>query len=79
MTKIDGLITMAFNELRDKEKLGIKDAKNLKVERADDKLKNDFIDPLMQASSRPTDYVQLDGKPASTIVMRLYTFCLTFV
>jgi hypothetical protein len=60
---------MAFSELRDKEKLSIKEAKNKKFERAQEKLKTNFIEPLMATASRPSDYVRLDGKPARTNIM----------
>ena len=62
LTKFDGLISMAFNEMR-REKIGIKEAKAKKVERAESTLKTNFIDPLMAAACRPKDYVRLDGKP----------------
>jgi len=59
-TKFDGLVTMAFNELRDKGKLSIKEARNGKFERAQEQLKTNFIEPLMATASRPSDYVRLD-------------------
>ena len=62
-TKFDGLITMAFNELRKKQ--SIKEAKNRKFEVAESTLKTDFIDPLMAMICGPKDYVQLDGKPSA--------------
>jgi hypothetical protein len=71
-TKFDGLVTTAFSELQDKKKLSIKEAKNEKFERVQELLKTDFIEPLMETACRPSDYVQLDGKPASTIVMRVH-------
>ena len=62
-TKFDGLITMTYNELRKKQ--SIKEAKNKKVEIAESRLKNDFIDPLVTMACGPKDYVRLDGKPTS--------------
>lgn len=59
-TKFDGLVTMAFSELR--EELGIKEAKKKKFERAESTLKTNFVDPLMATGARPKDYVRLDGK-----------------
>jgi len=56
---------MAFSELRDKEKLSIKEARNGKFERAQKQLKTNFIEPLMATAFRPSDYVRLDGKPAN--------------
>jgi hypothetical protein len=63
---------MGFNELRNKEKLSIKDAKNKKFERAHEKLRTDFIEPLKALASPPSDYVRLDGKLASTNIMRVH-------
>ena len=60
-TKFDGLITMAFNELRKKQ--SIKEAKNRKFEIAESTLKANFIDPLKAMTRGPKDYVRLDGKP----------------
>lgn len=60
-TKFDGLVTMAFSELRDRERLGIKEAKQRKFEKAQEKLNTDFIEPLMKTKCPPSDYVQLDG------------------
>jgi GTP-binding protein EngB required for normal cell division len=51
LTKFDGLISMAFNELR-QENFGIKAAKDKKVERAESILKTKFIDPLMATASQ---------------------------
>ena len=62
-TKFDGLITMAFNELREKQ--SIKEAKNKKFEMAESKLKTNFIDPLKAMTRGPKDYVLLDGKPTA--------------
>ena len=62
-TKFDGLITMAFNELREKQ--SIKEAKNKKFEMAESKLKTNFIDPLKAMTHGPKDYVLLDGKPTA--------------
>ena len=62
-TKFDGLITMAFNELREKQ--SIKEAKNKKFEMAESKLKTNFIDPLKAMICGPKDYVLLDGKPTA--------------
>ena len=62
-TKFDGLITMAFNELREKQ--SIKEAKNRKFEMAESKLKTNFIDPLKAMTRGPKDYVLLDGKPTA--------------
>ena len=60
-TKFDGLITMAFNELRKKQR--IKEAKNRKFEVAESTLKTNFIDPLKEMARGPKDWVRLDGKP----------------
>ena len=49
--KFDGLVTTAYCELRDKEKLGIKEAKNQKFERAQEKLKTNFVEPLEATAS----------------------------
>ena len=62
LTKFDGLISMALNELR-REKISIKEAKNKKVEKAESTLRTTFIDPLMAMASGPKDYIRLDGKP----------------
>ena len=62
-TKFDGLITMAFNKLREKQ--SIKEAKNKKFEMAESKLKTNFIDPLKAMTRGPKDYVLLDGKPTA--------------
>ena len=62
-TKFDGLVSTAFGELRDKEKLSRKEAKDKKFERAREMLKTNFIEPLEATASRPSDYVRLDGKP----------------
>jgi len=51
---------MAFNELRGKEKLSIKEARKGKFERAQEQLKTNFIEPLMAMAFRPSDYVRLD-------------------
>jgi len=59
-TKFDGLVTSAYEELRHQEKLGMKEAKNKKLERAQEMLKTNFIKPLEATASRPSDYVQLD-------------------
>lgn len=58
-TKFDGLVTMAFSELR--EKLGIKDAREMRVDRAQEKLNADFIGPLMATKCPPAGHVRLDG------------------
>jgi len=71
-TKFDGLVTTAYSELRDKEKLSIKEAKNKKFERAQEMLKTNFVEPLEATASRPSDYVRLDGKLASTNIMRVH-------
>ena len=71
-TKFDGLVSTAYSELRDKEKLSIKEAKNKKFERAQEKLKTNFVEPLEATASRPSDYVRLDGKPASRNIMRVH-------
>jgi len=68
----DGLVTTAYSELRDKEKLSIKEAKNKKFERAQEMLKTNFVEPLEATASRPSDYVRLDGKLASTNIMRVH-------
>ena len=60
-TKFDGLVTMAFNELRKKH--SIKEAKKRKFEKAESTLKADFIDPLKAMTHGPKDCVRLDGKP----------------
>ena len=44
--KFDGLISTAFGDLRHKEKLSIKEAKNKKFERAQEMLKTNFVEPL---------------------------------
>ncbi|KAI0256373.1 hypothetical protein BJV78DRAFT_460467 [Lactifluus subvellereus] len=59
-TKFDGLVTTAYGELRDKEKLGMKEAKNKKFERAQEMLKTNFVEPLQATASRPSAYVRLD-------------------
>ncbi|KAI0256725.1 hypothetical protein BJV78DRAFT_1116809 [Lactifluus subvellereus] len=64
-TKFDGLVTTAYGELRDKEKLSMKEAKNKKFERAQEMLKTNFVEPLQATASRPSAYVRLDGKPAN--------------
>ena len=71
-TKFDGLVSTAYGELRDKEKLSMKEAKNKKFERAQENLKTNFVDPLEATVSRPSDYVRLDGKPTSTNIMRVH-------
>jgi hypothetical protein len=53
---------MAFNELRDMKGLSIKKAKDKKFERAQEKLKTNFVEPLEATASRPSDYVPLAGK-----------------
>ena len=63
-TKFDGLVTMAYNELRKKQ--SIKEAKNGKSEMAENSLKSNFIDPLKAMTCGPKDYVRLDGKPTPT-------------
>ena len=60
LTKFNGLVTMAYNELRQKQ--SIKEAKNEKFEIAEGTLKTNFIDPLMAMECGPKDYVRLDGK-----------------
>jgi GTP-binding protein EngB required for normal cell division len=59
-TKFDGLVSTAFGELRDKEKLSIKEAKNKKFGRAQEKLKTHFVDPLQATACRPSAYVRLE-------------------
>ena len=61
-TKFDGLVTMAFNELRKKH--SIKEAKKRKFEIAESSLKTNFIEPLKEMTHGPRDCVRLDGKPA---------------
>ena len=60
---------MAYSELREKEKLSMKEAKNRKFDRAQEMLKMNFVEPLDATASRPSDYVQLDGKPACTNII----------
>ena len=60
-TKFDGLVTMAYNELRKKQ--SIKEAKNRKFEIAESILKANFIDPLKEMTRGPKDWVRMDGKP----------------
>ena len=63
---------MAYGELRDKEELSMKEAKNKKSERAQEMLKTNFIEPLEATASQPSDYVRLDGKLASTNIVRVH-------
>ena len=60
-TKFDGLVTMAYNELRKKQ--SIKEAQNRKLEMAENSLRSYFLDPLKAMTCGPKDYVRLDGKP----------------
>ena len=60
-TKFDGLLTTAFSELR-KEGLSIGEANSNKVNRANKKLKTNFIGPLMATKFRPSAHVQLAGR-----------------
>jgi len=62
-TKFDGLVTMAYNELRQKQ-VDIKEAKNKKLERAEGTLKINFIEPLIATASPPKDCVRLDDMRA---------------
>ena len=71
-TKFDGLVSTAYGELRDKEKLSMKEAKNKKFERALEKLKTNFVEPLDATASRPSDYVRLDGKLPNTNIMGVH-------
>jgi hypothetical protein len=71
-TKFDGLVTTAFGELRHKEKFSIQEARNRKFERAQEKLKTNFIEPLQVTASRPADYVRLDGKLVGTNIIRIH-------
>ncbi|KAI0251343.1 hypothetical protein BJV78DRAFT_1126691 [Lactifluus subvellereus] len=59
-TKFDGLVSTAYGELRDKERLSMKVAKNKKFERAEEKLKTNFVEPLKATASQPSAYVRLD-------------------
>lgn len=70
-TKFDGLVSTAFGDLRDKEKLSIKEAKKKKFERAQEMLKTNFVEPLQATAFRPSDYVRLDGKPNIIRVLML--------
>ena len=70
-TKFDGLVTMAYNELRKKQ--SIKEAKNRKSEIAENSLKTSFIDPLKAMALGPKDYVRLDGKP-TTMNPNVFTY-----
>lgn len=67
---------MAYKELRDEEKLGIKEAKSRKFERAQEMLKTNFIDPLTDRTLAffSLDYVRLDGKLANTNIIQVYMF-----
>ena len=58
-TKFDGLVTTAYNELR--EEHGIREAIKNKVKTAEDMLNENFIKPLMATKFRPSDHVRLDG------------------
>jgi hypothetical protein len=71
-TKFDGLVTTAYGELRDIEEFSMKEATNKKFERAQEKLKTNFVGPLEATASRPSAYVRLDGKPASTNIIRVH-------
>jgi hypothetical protein len=71
-TKFDGLVTTAYGELRNKEKLSMKEAKKKKFERAEKELKTNFVEPLKATASQPLAYVRLDGKPAGTNTMRVH-------
>ena len=74
LTKFDSLVTTAFNELREKQKLTIKDAKNKKIERAIEKAETNFIRPLeaIMSESQLSDYVRLDGKLAGMFVLQVH-------
>ncbi|KAI0255055.1 hypothetical protein BJV78DRAFT_1151882 [Lactifluus subvellereus] len=80
-TQFDDLFTTAYGELRDKEKFCMKEAKNKKFERAQEKLKTNFIEPLEATSSRPSAYVRLDVAATScksySAVYDTRQFCLT--
>ena len=65
-TKFDGLVSTAYGELRDKEKFSRKEATNRKFERAQEKLKTNFIEPLQATAFGLSEFVRLDGKPACT-------------
>jgi hypothetical protein len=58
-TKFDGLVTKAFNELREDVGFGFKRANNEKVNRAETKLLMNFIEPLMTTKFPPSDHVHL--------------------
>ncbi|KAJ7112757.1 hypothetical protein C8R43DRAFT_134569 [Mycena crocata] len=58
-TKFDGLITKAFGDLRRKG-TSLATAQNQKFESAKEKLKLNFIAPLMDTEFRPSDHVRMD-------------------
>ena len=50
----------------------MKEAKNKKFERAQEKLKTNFVEPLEATASQPSDYVRLDGKLPNTNIMGVH-------
>jgi hypothetical protein len=59
-TKFDGLITKAYDQLRDKG-ISRKEATKRQIEEAREMLSTHFIQPLMSTKFHPTDWVQMNG------------------
>ena len=60
-TKFDGLVTTAFNELREEHNMSLREATKNKIKTAEDMLNENFIKPLMATKFRPSGHVRLDG------------------
>ena len=60
-TKFDGLVTTAYNELREEHGMSLREATKNKIKTAEDKLNKYFIQPLMATKFRPSGHVRVDG------------------
>ena len=60
-TKFDGLVTTAYNELREEHGMSRREATKNMIKTAEDKLSQNFIQPLVVTTFAPSDYVRLDG------------------
>ena len=60
-TKFDGLVTTAFNDLREVHGMSRSEATKNMVKAAEDMLNENFIIPLTETKFRPSGHVRLDG------------------